>query len=163
MNFVVVGKVIGTFGTEGDLKVLAIAPEEFFKGAKKLYFKRKGGGFVPFGVERVSEAGGYLIVKLIINGGIEDAKGFVGAKIYAQQEELPSIGEDEYYAFELEGMEVFTQEGEFIGLVERVEEGGPYSYLVLNKGNTWIPFHSEVVLSVDRDKRRITVRDNVIP
>jgi 16S rRNA processing protein RimM len=163
MDFVVVGKVADTFGVGGELKIIPYAPEEVFDELRKVFFRERGGEFKEFLVEKVSRRGKFYLLKL---NGIEDrdeASLFKGARLFLPKEVLPDREEDEYYAFELEGMEVFTDRGRKLGSVERIEDTGPYSSLILNGGKVWIPFVSQIVLSVDRTKRRITVREEKIP
>ena len=162
MDYVVIGKVVDTFGVRGELKVLPFAPEEVFEGLRKVYFKRSGGGYVPFNVESIREHGDLFLVKLKGYDSLEDAEQFRGAHLFLPEDELPERKEDEFYAYELVGMEVWTDKGRKLGRVKRVEDFGVYDMLVLEDERIMIPFVGDIVLEVDRKKKRIEVKEEII-
>ena len=163
MEFVAVGRVIDTFGVKGELKVLPYAPEEVFEGLRRVFLKRRGGDYVPFEVEGVRRHREFYLVKLRGCDDVESAKRFKRATLFLPENELPEIGEDEFYAYELVGMEVYTDRGKRLGRVRRVEDYGVYDVLILDDDRTYIPFVGEIVLSVDRERRKVEVREDLIP
>ena len=162
MEYVVIGKVIDTFGVKGGLKVLPFAPREVFDTLKRVYFKRVGGGYVPFKAESVKKHGDLFLLKLEGCNSLEKAEQFKGAHLFLPEVELPEREEGEFYAYELVGMEVWTDGGRKIGRVERIEDLGVYDILILEDKKTMIPFVSDIVLEVDRRRRRIEVREDMV-
>ena len=162
MDYVVIGKVMDTFGVKGELKVLPLAPEEVFEKLRKVYFKRSGGGYVPFKVESVRKHGDLFLVKLRGYDSLSDAEQFRGAHLFLLEDELPERDEDEFYAYELVGMEVWTDKGRRLGRVKRIEDFGVYDMLILEDERIMIPFVGDIVLEVDREKREIKVREDMI-
>ena len=162
MEYVVIGRVIDTFGVKGELKVLPFAPMEVFENLSKVYLKRAGGGYVPFKVERIKEHGNSFIIKLKGYDSIGEAEQFRGAHLFLPEKELPPREEDEFYAYELVGMEVWTDKGKKLGKVKRVEDLGIYDMLILEDEKTMIPFVGDIVLQVDREGRRIEVKEEMI-
>lgn len=158
----VVGKVIDTFGVKGELRVLPFAPEEVFERLVEVYLKKVGGGYVPFKVEGVRKHKGLFLLKLKGYDSEDEAKELKGAHIFLPEEKLPPRGEDEFYAYELVGMEVWTDRGKRMGNVKRVEDLGVYSMLLLDDEKSMIPFVDEIVLKVDRKGRRIEVREELV-
>ncbi len=163
MDYVVIGKVVDTFGVRGELKVLPLAPEEVFENLGKVYFKRSGGGYVPFRVEGVRGHGDFFLVKLEGYDSLSDVEQFRGAHLFLPEEELPERGEEEFYAYELVGMEVWTDKGRRLGKVKRVEDFGVYDMLILEDEKTMIPFVGDIVLAVDREHGRIEIREEMVP
>ncbi len=163
MEFVAIGKVLDTFGIKGELKVLPFAPDEVFETLKKVYLKRKGGDYVPFEIEGVRRHREFYLVKFRGYDDISSAEQFRRATLYLPEEELPPREEDEFYAYELVGMEVVTDKGRELGKVKRVEDYGVYDVLVLEDEKTFIPFVGEIILSVEREKKLIRVKDDLIP
>ncbi len=162
MDPVVIGKVVGPFGLEGDLEVQPLAPDEFLTSLKKVLLKRKGGGFESFEVERAVWRGEKLLLKIKGIDDPEECRLLSGARIFVDKRELPPLEEDSYYAFELEGMEVVTDSGRDLGQVVSVLDYPSYQILSTDRGFL-IPFVGEIVVDVDRERSLITVRDNRIP
>ncbi len=157
-NFVVVAKVADTFGTEGALKLIPIAEKEFLKSLTHVFFKHVGGRYVEFPVEEIHSIGRYLLLKLEGIGDIEEASKFVGAKVFLPAEELPDVGENEFYYYELIGMRVYDQEGNYLGRVKSIQDVGAYSLLLLEDGKTYIPLVDEWVKEISREKGEIRVK-----
>ncbi|MDQ7038894.1 MAG: ribosome maturation factor RimM [Aquificota bacterium] len=162
MGYVVIGRVLDTFGTKGELKVFPYAPEEVYENLKRVYLKRKGGDYFSFEVEWVRKHREFYLVKLKGYDDIGSAEQFRKATLFLPEEELPERGEDEFYAYEIVGMEVITDRGRVLGRVKRVEDYGVYDMLILEDEKTYIPFVGEIVLKVDREKNRIEVKEDLI-
>ncbi len=162
MEFVIIARVIDTFGVKGELKVKLFAPAEVFDNLKRVYLKRVGGGYVPFKVEGLREHRGAFIIKLKGYDSLGEVEQFKGAHLFLPESELPPRGEDEFYVYELVGMEVWTDKGERLGRVKRVEDLGVYDMLILEDERTMIPFVGDIVLQVDRVERKIKVKASMI-
>ncbi len=163
MEYVAIGKVADTFGIRGELKVLPYAPQEVLSKLRRVFFKRRGGEYVPFRVEKVRSSEKFFILKLKGYDSLDSVEQFKGATLFLPEKELPRRGEDEFYAYELVGMEVFTDRGKRLGRVERVEDFGVYDMLVLEGGRLMIPFVGDIVLRVNKKEKRIEVREELIP
>lgn len=69
---------------------------------------------------------------------------------------LPETAEDEYYVFQLVGLEVREEGGRVLGTVADVAPGVANDVLELDSG-LMLPMVEECVLSVDLDSRQIVV------
>ncbi|NPB06746.1 MAG: 16S rRNA processing protein RimM [Aquificae bacterium] len=163
-ELVAVGKVLDTFGLEGELKVRPYLPLEQFLKLERVYFKRVGGEAVPFELEELRPHDRFVVVKLKGVDGVEAAAQFKGAKVFLYDDELPPLeDEDAYYAYELVGMKVVTDKGKELGTVTRVRELGAYDALEVDDGKLLIPFVGALVLSVDRDAKKVVVKEELLP
>lgn len=88
------------------------------------------------------------------------AEALVGLQISIKRTDLPETAEDEYYYTDLIGMEVWSDESQYIGRVSNVistggndvlETSGPY-------GEVLIPAIENVIVRVEREKRQIIIR-----
>ncbi len=157
-NFVVVGKVADTFGKNQELKLETYLLPEEWKGIKRVFFKKKGGDYFPFEVEKIKTHGKkWVVVKLKGVDSQERAKKFVGAKVFLPSEELPKRKEDEYYFFELEGLEVRTDSGKYLGKVTGVVEVKDTVYLEVDGGKVLIPFIKVFILEVKPEEGYLIV------
>jgi len=157
-NFVVVGKIVDTFGLNQDLKVEAYLPQKEWKNIRRVFFKKRGGDYIPFEVEKVKVHGKrWIILKLKDINSQEKAKKFVGAKVFLLSEELPKRKEGEYYFFELEGLEVRSDGGKYLGKVSGVVEVKDSLYLEVDGGKVLIPFKKVFVLDVKPEEGYLVV------
>ena len=78
-----------------------------------------------------------------------------GAPIEVAREELPPTGDDEYYAFQLIGLEVVEENGRALGTVADVIPGVAND--VLEVGEHLLPMIEDCIRSVDLGAGRITV------
>jgi 16S rRNA processing protein RimM len=162
MEYVAIGRVVDTFGIRGEVKVYPYAPREVFEGLGRVYLKRRGGDYVPFEVEGVRTHREFYILKFKGCDDPETAAQFKRATLFLPEEELPERGEDEFYAYELVGMEVVTDRGKVLGRVKRVEDYGVYDMLVLEDERTFVPFVKDIVLRVSKEDRRIEVKEDMV-
>ncbi len=163
MEYVVVGRVADTFGVKGELKVTPFAPEEVLLNLRRVFLKRAGGGYVPFTVESVRKRGRLYILKFRGFDSLEEVEQFRGAHLFLPESELPPREGEEFYAYELVGMEVVTDRGRTLGKVRRVDDFGVYDMLVLEDERIMIPFVGDIVLSVDREGKTVKVREDLLP
>jgi 16S rRNA processing protein RimM len=79
-----------------------------------------------------------------------------GAELSVLRSELPPPGEDEYYAFQLVGLDVEEEGGRRLGRVTEVQPGVANDVLQLDSGVA-LPLVDACVLQVDLDEARIHV------
>jgi hypothetical protein len=79
-----------------------------------------------------------------------------GAPIEVPREALPPTAEDEYYDFELIGLEVFEEDGRSLGHVKAVEHGIANDALALESG-LLLPLIGACVITIDVEAGRILV------
>ena len=79
-----------------------------------------------------------------------------GALLEVERADLPETAEDEWYAFELVGLEVVEEGGRVLGTVEDVTPGVANDVLDLG-GGVLLPMVEDCILSVDLAGGRIDV------
>ena len=79
-----------------------------------------------------------------------------GAELSVPRETLPPTAEDEYYAFQLVGLEVKEEGGRSLGRVAQVTPGVANDVLELDSG-LLLPLVEACVREVDLDRGRIVV------
>jgi 16S rRNA processing protein RimM len=118
-------------------------PERFATGARVYVGDRLAK------VEESKRAGGRVVVRL-------DCQVERGAPLQVLGEELPTPGDDEYYVFQLVGLDVEEEGGRRLGRVQDVAPGVANDVLELDTG-TSLPLVEDCVLSVDLGGGRILV------
>ena len=81
-----------------------------------------------------------------------------GAALEVEREALPPTEEDEYYAFELVGLEVVEENGRSLGTVKAVAPGGANDVLELDTDGS-LPMVEDCVRSIDLDTQKIVVAE----
>ncbi len=156
-RYLVVGKIVAPWGLRGEVKV-AIETDfpERFKRLKRVYLGEKATSFVLEG-SRLHQ--GHALLKL---GGCDDRNAVEKLRGHLVQipiEEAMPLDEDEYYVYQIVGMDVWTAEGEHLGRVSEVLFTGANDVYVVqgDQGEILIPAVEDVVLGVDLAGGRLTV------
>lgn len=112
-----------------------------------------------FSVEDGKWHGKTTIAKLAGINTRDEALELVGYGIFVERAELPQLPENEYYWADLVGLDVFTDRGVSLGLIEKLLETGANDVLVVRgERERLIPFiQKEIVQLVDLKQRRVVV------
>jgi 16S rRNA processing protein RimM len=143
---VVIGRVGRPHGLEGAFVVddASDDPERFAVGATVLLDGE------PAVVEERKRAGGRLVVRL-------DRAAARGASLEIRRDQLPPPEiADEYYVFQLVGLDVVEESGRTLGRVRDVVAAPANDVLELDSGRA-LPMVEDCILKVDLTSRRIHV------
>jgi 16S rRNA processing protein RimM len=159
---IAIGVVRGAKGVRGSVK---FSPYLWFSGSSKGFPKvlvwKKGEETRTFSVKSWREETRFTVVTLEEISQREEAEALKGGIFLVKEDDLPPLEKDEYYWFQLVGMEVVSDTGEVVGHVKEImETGGHDVYVVerLDGGEALIPAVKQFVLKIDRQSHRITVR-----
>jgi 16S rRNA processing protein RimM len=144
--YVNVGRVGRPHGLDGSFFVEQASddPERFAVGAA-LYVQEEPAKIVS----SKRGSGGRPVIRL-------DRQVPRGAELAVPRETLPPTAEDEYYAFQLVGLEVDEEGGRPLGRVAQVAPGVANDVLELDSGLA-LPLVEACVREVDLDRGRIVV------
>lgn len=84
-----------------------------------------------------------------------------GSWLEVPRDRLPPTGADEYYVFELVGLEVVEENGARLGIVAEVLPGVANDVLELD-GGLLLPLVEDCIVSVDLEARRVVVTDGFV-
>ncbi|MBD3658163.1 MULTISPECIES: ribosome maturation factor RimM [Marinobacter] len=161
----VIGRITSVFGVKGWLKVFSYTdPKDGILNYRDWTLVHDGKR-IPARLEEGRRQGQGIVVRL---KGIDDrdvALTYSGAEIRVPTEELPALPEGEYYWHQLEGLEVFTVDGECFGFVHHLVETGANDVLVVRASESsidqrerLIPYlPDQVVREVDLAANRLVV------
>ena len=102
---------------------------------------------------------GRAILKLTTIDSVEDAEKLRGRLLEVPQSRLHPLSEDEYYQFQLLGLEVWTTDGELLGRIAQILPTGSNDVYVvpITDGEVLIPAIEDIVKSIDLDGGRMTI------
>jgi 16S rRNA processing protein RimM len=145
-DYVTVGRVGKPHGTKGAFFVEQASddPKRFAAGATLLV------DGAPVEVVESKRSGGRPVIRV-------DRPVRRGADLQIERAALPATGPDEYYVFELVGLDVEREDGKWLGQVANVDTGVANDILELDSG-LLLPLVEACIVQVDLAARRILVR-----
>lgn len=153
-----IGRILRPWGVRGELKVEILTEDPTrFQRLETVYV---GPQFVPHRLERARLHKGDLILKL---AGCDDrnaAEELRDLLVNVAMEDALPLEEGDYWFHQILGLEVWTTEGEKLGVVREVLETGANDvYVVRDQSGreVLIPALKDVVLEIDLDAGRMLV------
>jgi len=159
-ELILLGRITGTHGVRGQVKVLPYSGEaDSVRAAHTLFVEGPGGSWDGIPVAAVSGHGRKTLVRFRHLETIEQAQSLVGREIFALRAELPPLDDDEYYWQDLLGMHVVTDGNESLGTITDIFSTGSNDvYTVQGEGKEYlIPAIADVVVNVDMERRIMTI------
>ncbi|MFZ5648535.1 MAG: ribosome maturation factor RimM [Bacillota bacterium] len=157
---IIIGKIVGTHGNKGVLKVQPITdfPDRFL-GMDSITVDQDG-KFKTYTIVKAERYRQHILIRLAEILDMNGAEALKGAYIKVAREELADLPEGSYYIFEIVGLNVFTTEGEPVGVVEDVIQTGSNDVYVVSTGKNpplLVPALKDVVKEVDVKGGRMMV------
>ncbi|MGW8271756.1 MAG: ribosome maturation factor RimM [Thermodesulfovibrionales bacterium] len=160
-KFITIGKVAKTHGADGSLRVIPLTHDPGrFSSLTRVFFDLDG-ELVRAEVASVRVHSAHVALKVRGWDTPERAARLADCEIKIPSSESPALPEGVYYHYQILGLDVFTEGGDFIGKVrEIIETGSNDVYSVVDDAReTLIPAIADVVLAIDLDSGRIIIRE----
>lgn len=159
-NRLEIGKIVNTHGLRGEVKIVPWTnTPDVFEDIEYVYVK--GREEKRFEILNVKYQKNNIIVKLKGLDDISDAEMLKNSVVMTDREQLGELEEGEYYITDLIGCEVVSEDGKVYGdLDDVINTGSNDIYIVKRSGmkDLLIPVIDEVVLDIDIEAKKITVR-----
>ena len=159
MEYVLIGKIVNTFGIKGELKLESytdFADERFAKDSL-VYISES---HLPFAVLKHREYKGMLLVTLKDNEDINLVERYKGMNVYKSKDDIKPLKKGEYYFSDLKNLDVYVEDKK-VGKVLRVEEGMKYNFLRILKDEDnkeiLVPYLESFVKNVSLENRIISI------
>lgn len=157
MDYYLIGKIVGTFGIKGELKVNA-SKEDFeeLNIASPYYIGRDK---IKVEIESSRFHKSNFLVKLKGYNNINDVISFVNSFIYIEEKDKPQLGANNYYIDDLIGLDAYSN-GLLIGKVNRIESTLANDVFVIKNENKSyaIPAVHEFILNIDLTEGKVEVK-----
>jgi len=160
-SFVIVARAVKPKGLKGEIvaELLTDFPDRF-KRISRFFATSPQGGRIAVELERFSLHKDRVILKLVGYDTIESASTLAGYEFVVPESERVELAADEFYDWELEGCNVETLTGQFVGAVTGVLRTGGANLLVVQAGgqrSSLIPMVSSILTKIDKDRKLITI------
>lgn len=177
MKWVGIGIITAPHGIKGELRVRAETdfPERFDAGEiitvlhppddkpKRRRVTHDERDAWPVSRHEIQESRphkGFFLLKL---KGVEDrdaAEKLKGCEVVVRREDVKPLPEGQWYIFELEGLEVYDQDGKMVGILEEVLQGAANDVYVVRTAEgkeVLVPALKHLLKEVDIEKGRMQV------
>ena len=163
-----VGKIIGTHGLRGDLRVRPNSGDpELLLNAKQLHLGLPAGKQLLVQPTRQALHKGQVLLRLQGFESIDLAESLVGGTVLLPESLLPDLGADEYYWSQLKGLSVVDRQRGVIGHLDSMFSTAAHdTYVVVGPlGEIMIPEVAQFVLEIDLQEQIVNVDlpDGLIP
>ena len=154
-RFIIVGRVAAPWGVRGEVKVEVMTDfPDRFSALEEVHIDG-----CPVSIEKSRWHKGKVIIKLATVDSIEAAEKLRGRFLEIPQSKLRPLPEDQYYQFQLMGLEVCTTDGKLLGQIADILPTGSNDVYVVHgeQGELLIPAIEGVVKSVELETGRVIV------
>jgi len=158
---IAIGTILKSVGLRGELKVSPLThfPRRFNQ-LRDITIQTKGGQSQRYRIEQVRYASPFVYLKLAGLSTLEEAQTLAGGSILIPEEDRIPLPEGSYYHFEIEGLDVYLENGTRLGKIESILETGSNDIYVVKEGRKefLIPALASIVKEINLPQRRMTIR-----
>jgi len=160
-KYLEIGQIVNTFGIKGMVKVRPFTDDvqKRFDDLKKVYVENKKSK-KEYEIEEVKYHKDMVLIKFKGIDNPEDANLLRESYLMVDRQTQEPLPEGTYYIVDMIGLEVYTDEGECLGILDDIFNTGSNDiYVVKNELGKQIllPAIKEVIQKVDMEQKRITV------
>ena len=161
-NLLLAGEIVRPHGLDGRLKIRSYAQsEKSFLQSGVIFLKPRSGGTRAFTVSSVKPHKNNLLLTLKGLDSLKEAEEYRGAAVFIRRDSLVQEETDEYFWFDLIGLEVYLDTGKYIGAIHHILPTGSNDVYVVREGETevLVPAIHEVVKEIDLDARKMIITE----
>jgi len=160
MNWIPFGRVTKVHGLKGELKFFPSIEDKWITDVTKIFISHDSllEDFVEYDIESIRGKNIPLIIKFQKIDSIAIAERLVGQTLYILREQFPALPEDEYYWFQIEGLEVFDENECYYGSIREIIRTGSNDVYVVRDAEKelLLPMIDSVVKKIDLQAGRLT-------
>lgn len=158
-NFVTIGKIVNSFGVKGFVKIKTDNADCSSLNKYKQLYLFIDNTWTAMAVESGFAKDNILNIKFENCNDRDQALALKGTLVAIERNQLPELGENEYYFVDLIGLSVYNKQNEYFGIVDSLMETGANGVLVVINADKQhlIPFVAQYIHEVDIAKRQIIV------
>lgn len=155
-----IGQIVNTRGLRGEVKVNSFSEDpQRFEKVKSIYVKSDK-DYKEYEIERVTYVKNQVVLKLKGINKIEYAEALRNSYIYVKREDLEELPEGTYYIADLIGLDVYEENGNFLGKVDDIFSTKSNDVYVVRTelGELkYLPSIPEVLKDIDLPNKKIIV------
>lgn len=161
-NMFDIGKIVNTHGVKGEVKVFRITDfEERFNLGATVYLVKDSEQPIPLTISSHRLHKNFDLLKFEGLDNINDVIGFKEAFLKIKGEQLTKLPEGEYYHHEIIDCEMYTIEGEKLGVITEVLAPGANDVFLVKQPTgqeVLIPFIKDVVKEINISEKKVIIK-----
>jgi len=157
---ITIGKILKPRGVRGEVKVLSLTDiPDRFEHLRAVTVELAQGQDLDLEIEGVSYYKGFVFLRFVGYFSREAAQQLVGGLLQVKRSSVPKLPEGSFYHFEILDSRVYTDTGQYLGMVTDILETGTHDvYVVQGHGREYlIPSNKEIVRQINREQRTIVI------
>ena len=159
-KYLEIGQIVNTFGIKGMVKVKPFTDNiERFSNLEKIYIKNKSGQ-TEYKIQEVKYHKNMLLVKFEGIENPEQADLLRNSYLIVDRETEEPLEAGRYYIVDMIGLDVFTDDNEYLGKLEDIYNTGSNDiYVVKNElgKQVLLPAIEDVIKNIDMDNKKVIV------
>ncbi|NOY12667.1 MAG: 16S rRNA processing protein RimM [Deltaproteobacteria bacterium] len=163
-----IGKIVGTHGLRGDLKIrLDSADPEVLLTIEQIFLHLPTGESLTVKPVRQSVHKGQVLLRLQNYESINLVEHMVGGQVLLPENQLPVLEDDEFYWKQLKGLQVIDRQRGPIGQLQQMFTTAAHdTYVVKGEyGEVLIPAVAQFVLEIDLQQQvmQVDLPEGLVP
>ena len=159
-KYLEIGQIVNTFGIKGMVKVKPFTDNiERFNNLEKIYIKNKSGQ-TEYKIQEVKYHKNMVLIKFEGIENPEQADLLRNSYLIVDRETEEPLEPGRYYIVDMIGLDVFTDDNEYLGKLEDIYNTGSSDiYVVKNElgKQVLLPAIEDVIKNIDMDNKKVIV------
>ncbi len=157
-NLIAVGKIVAPHGVRGDVRIIPLTDfPDRFRPSLVVYLPDRS----PLVITQVKQNKQFLLLKFKNFDDRNSIESLRGQLIHVKEQDLVALSKDQFYIFEIIGLQVYDEADVYLGAVTDVLQTGSNDVYVIEKPGEkpiLIPALKEVVRHVDIPGKKMIVK-----
>ena len=160
LEYLEIGKIVNTYGIKGYVKVIPLTDDLMrFKKLRTVYLEYQN-KLIEVPIEDVSYSKNFVLLKFKGLQDINLVEKYKNCYLKVNRKDAVKLPENSYFIVDLIGLEVYTEDGRFLGKIEDIFKTGSNDvYVVKNELGKQIllPAIASVIKQIDLSQRKVIV------
>jgi 16S rRNA processing protein RimM len=164
MKYVRIGKIISAFGTKGEVKFRYYNEEKEVFYRYTSFFIKDGDEYRTLKPTGINLRKGFFCITFDGLDKPEDISFLINKDLFIKEEDLPQLDENEFYEYQLLGLEVFNQAGESLGKVAQIIRTGANDVLLVKgEKEILVPMIEDYISEINIEDAFIKISGDNLP
>ncbi len=163
MRWIPVGRVLSTHGIRGEVRFHYYneAKEEFLRYTS--LYAEKDDAIIEIKPASVRSHKNLFLIRFKGLKGSEEVSFLVKKELFVREGDLPQLNDDEYYDYQLIGLNVLSSAGEEIGKVSSILHTQANDTLVVSgKQEIMVPMIEGHIIEIDLERSFIKIQEGLL-
>ena len=159
-KYLEIGQIVNTFGIKGMVKVKPFTDNiERFNNLEKIYIKNKSGQ-TEYKIQEIKYHKNMVLIKFEGIENPEQADLLRNSYLIVDRETEEPLEPGRYYIVDMIGLDVFTDDNEYLGKLEDIYNTGSNDIYVVKDElgkQVLLPAIEDVIKNIDMDNKKVIV------